>query len=235
DDPEFGVGKVVWQAVKGIFVKVATAPFKLLGSLFGGSEDDGQQLQTIEFAAGKTNLLPAATNRLTRLVTALSQRPELLVALRGGVSPAEDGAALARFKLDAALQQLRTNTPVDPSAAPRVASTNELLFQLFTNAFPILPSDPAATAATAATSASETAVSAAAPPPPSSQEMTRQLLTHFAPTREELDVLRDGRVQVVREWFSEGGRLAAERTLPPDPADTNSPALSQRVVEFSLQ
>ncbi|MBN8248184.1 MAG: DUF748 domain-containing protein, partial [Verrucomicrobia bacterium] len=39
DDPEFGVGKVVWQAVKGLFVKAATAPFRLLGSLFGGSED----------------------------------------------------------------------------------------------------------------------------------------------------------------------------------------------------
>lgn len=232
DDPEFGVGKVVWQAIKGIFVKVATAPFKLLGSLFGGSEDDGQQLQTIEFAAGKTNLLPAATNRLSRLVTALNQRPELLVALRGGVSPPEDGAALARFKLDTALHQLLTNAPADPSAPPRTASTNELLFQLFTNAFPVLAADPSATAGTNAT---EIATPVPAPPPPSASEMTRQLLTHFAATREELEVLRDGRVTVVREWFSEGGRLAADRTLPPDPADTNSPPLLQRVVEFSLQ
>ena len=39
DDPEFSVWRIVLQVIVNILTKVATAPFALLGSLFGGGEE----------------------------------------------------------------------------------------------------------------------------------------------------------------------------------------------------
>ncbi len=52
DDPEFSVWRIVLQVIVNILTKVATAPFALLGSLFGG----GEELSYIEFDAGSTAL-----------------------------------------------------------------------------------------------------------------------------------------------------------------------------------
>lgn len=228
DDPEFGVGKVVWQAVKGIFLKVATAPFKLLGSLFGGSEDEGQQLQTIEFAAGATSLPTAATNRLTRLITALNKRPELLVSIRGGALPAEDGPVLARLKLQEALRQLNTNElTAEGTAPPSPGDTNRFLAQLFTNVFPVPAPPPDSVPAAVAPGTPEPALTP--------EQMEGQLLKKFEPTESELTTLRSARVETVRGWILSEQRLAPERLLLPDPADTNSPPLMERSVEFTLE
>lgn len=229
DDPEFGVGKVVWQAVKGVFVKVATAPFKLLGSLFGGSEDDGEALQTVEFVAGQTNLPAAATNKLERLVTALNKRPELLVALRGGASPDEDAPVLARLKLQSSLRHLQTNSLPTDLAPPISGDTNQLLLQLFTNTF---PAQVTATANAAGDEANGTPTTNA---PLSVSEMESQLLKKLAPTSAELAILRQGRMAVVHEWLLAEQRLPAERVVLTDPADTNAPTLLERTVEFSLE
>ncbi|MEN9677621.1 MAG: putative signal peptide protein [Verrucomicrobiota bacterium] len=228
DDPEFGVGKVVWQTVKGIFLKVATAPFKLLGSLFGGSEDEGQQLQTVEFAAGATNLPAAATNRLTRLITALNKRPELLVSIRGGALPAEDGPVLARLKLQEALQQLRTNSVIaEGTESPPPGDTNRFLAQLFTNVFPVPAPPPDAVPAAVAPGTPEPALTP--------EQMEGQLLKKLEPTEADLTALRSARVETVRGWMLSEQRLAPERLVLPDPADTNSPPLMERSVEFTLE
>ena len=236
DDPEFGVGTVVWQAVKGIFVKVATAPFKLLGSLFGGSEEDGQKLQTVEFAAGQAQLGGEATNRLVRLVTALNKRPELLVSVRAGVSPGEDVPALARLKLSESLRQLETNAPATNAVVAETGGTNRLnrlLFQLFTNTFPV----PLAAATTATGTNGTPAVPTTDVPvaPPTPGQMEQQLLNRFKPTAAELSSLRDGRVERVKQWLLSESRLAADRLLLPDTEDTNIAPLLDRVVEFSLE
>ena len=57
DDPEFSVWRIVVQVIVNILTKVATAPFALLGSLFGG----GEELSYIEFDAGSST--PAGTGR----------------------------------------------------------------------------------------------------------------------------------------------------------------------------
>jgi len=232
DDPEFGVSQVVWQAVKGLFVKAATAPFRLLGSLFGGSEEDGQSLQTVEFDAGHTDLNAQATNRLQQLVTALNKRPELLVSIRGGASPDEDGPVLARLRLDQELQQLATNTA--PAADTlSAADTNRLLLQLFTNAFPVTATSPETPAAVSDPAATP-------PPVPPAPELTPEamelsLLKHWAPTPADLDALRAARAAAVHAWLTADQRLVPDRALLTDPAETNAPPLTNRVAEFSLE
>jgi len=77
DDPQFGVGKVVWQGVRSLMVKAATAPFRLLGSIFGGGEEAGLELQQVTFDPGSSQLTAEAIRRLERLVQALVNRPEI--------------------------------------------------------------------------------------------------------------------------------------------------------------
>ena len=48
DDPTFKIGPIIWKLVVGLITKIVTAPFALLGSLFGG----GEQLAYIDFPAG---------------------------------------------------------------------------------------------------------------------------------------------------------------------------------------
>ena len=40
DDPKFRLGPLIWKAFVGLLTKIATAPFALLGKLFGGGEED---------------------------------------------------------------------------------------------------------------------------------------------------------------------------------------------------
>lgn len=43
-NPKYKLGKIIWQIVKNIIVKAASAPFHLLASAFGGKEDDMKQI-----------------------------------------------------------------------------------------------------------------------------------------------------------------------------------------------
>ncbi|NDY74928.1 DUF748 domain-containing protein, partial [Desulfobacter hydrogenophilus] len=38
DDPQFKIGPLIWKAVLNLLTKIATAPFAMLGHLFGGGE-----------------------------------------------------------------------------------------------------------------------------------------------------------------------------------------------------
>ena len=244
DDPEFGVRKVIWQAVKGLFVKVATAPFKLLGSLFGGTEEDGESLQTVSFDAGSTNLAPASTNQLHQLVKALGQRPELLLALRGGASPTNDGPVLARRKLDATLAQLRaeelaaTGSPAAQDAGTTLSRTDRsrLLAKSFAQKFPeIALANPTPEPAPGAPNTTN-------PLPLSPEEMERKLLAQLDPSEEELNALRSARVVTVKEWLLASG-LSPDRLVSDEaatsasntPAAPAEPPVLESVVEFSLE
>jgi hypothetical protein len=96
DDPEFGIGKVIWKAFVNLITKVATAPFRLLGSLIGvESEDFGR----IEFSPGRGDLLPPAREQLTRIAEALGKRPSLGVEIPAVVDPTADAAVLRAEKM----------------------------------------------------------------------------------------------------------------------------------------
>lgn len=108
DDPKFRISKVVWGVIANMFVKAVTSPFSLLGGLVGGG--GGEEMQFQEFAPGKTNLNPAAQQKLATLAKALAARPELQVVVEGNVDKALDGWALRQVKVEQQLRQLRWNS-----------------------------------------------------------------------------------------------------------------------------
>jgi hypothetical protein len=75
DDPTFRLSAVIWKVFVNILKKAVTAPFALLGSLFGGGPD----LQFIDFVPGATGLDAAAADKTRTIVKALIERPQLKI------------------------------------------------------------------------------------------------------------------------------------------------------------
>ena len=86
EDPQFDVGSVIFSAFMSIITKAVTAPFTLLAGLVSSEED----LHSVTFASGSTVLDEAAKSKLTTLVEALEQRPELVLIISGRLHPRAD-------------------------------------------------------------------------------------------------------------------------------------------------
>lgn len=82
DDPKFRIGPIVWQVIKNLIVKVVSAPFKFLGSLFKGAED----AQFVEFAPGSAEVSAETTGHLATLAKGLVQKPGIRLEVPAGVS-----------------------------------------------------------------------------------------------------------------------------------------------------
>ncbi|MDP1958008.1 MAG: DUF748 domain-containing protein, partial [Rhodocyclaceae bacterium] len=95
DDPEFSYGSLVWKAITNVLTKIASAPFRALGALFGGA---GEKIDSIAFEAGAAQLTPPEREKVMRLAEALAKRPGLVLAV-GGSHADNDRAALQDAQL----------------------------------------------------------------------------------------------------------------------------------------
>jgi len=102
DDPDFKISKIVWGVVGNTLLKVATSPFALVGSMFGGG---GEELSYQEFAPGQTTLAPESLAKLATIVKALQARPGLNLGIEGNFDEAADRYALKQEKYQADLRQ----------------------------------------------------------------------------------------------------------------------------------
>lgn len=80
DDPHFSYGGIIWKAILNVFGKIATAPFRMLGALFGGS---GEKFESITFESGSAHLMPPEREKLVQLAGVLNKRPGLSLKLHG--------------------------------------------------------------------------------------------------------------------------------------------------------
>ena len=100
-DPQFSVGGLIWSAFVNLIEKAVTAPFTLLASAFGGSE----QLQYVEFAPGSSTLSADAQKKLETLAKAMVDKPAVKLDLIGRADPAQDGPGLKRLDVESAVRQ----------------------------------------------------------------------------------------------------------------------------------
>jgi hypothetical protein len=91
DDPQFRLGPIIWKAFVGLLTKAATAPFKLLGAMFGGGDEE---MNLIVFEPGSPTLDDAGKQRLAGMVKALKERPGLQLDIPAVYSDV-DGMAIA--------------------------------------------------------------------------------------------------------------------------------------------
>lgn len=97
DDPQFRLHKVLVRAVVNLLTKVATSPFSLLGSAFGGK---GEEIKYQDFGPGSSDLVAAGKEKLDALVKGLYARPGLQLEIEGSVDPEADRDGLRRAVLE---------------------------------------------------------------------------------------------------------------------------------------
>jgi len=93
-DPTYKVGKVIWQIVKNLIVKAATAPFDLLAKAFGGNEDD---IKYIRFDYLQKQFDNRQMKSLDLVGRALTEKPELKAKLVQVASRESEKELLALF------------------------------------------------------------------------------------------------------------------------------------------
>ena len=98
NNPQFSVMPIIWQTVRNLVLRAAQAPFKFIGGLIsgGGAEDLG----TVSFTPGSSELSPEAQKALTTLAQALKERPALRLEIEGTAAQSSDGPHIAQDRLE---------------------------------------------------------------------------------------------------------------------------------------
>jgi hypothetical protein len=102
NNPDFRYGAMVWKVLGNLVTKAVTAPFKLLGSMFGFSADS---VEAIEFDAGKSQLSPPELEKLDKITIALTKRSQLNLSITPSFNVNEDRQMMQRAKLMAQISQ----------------------------------------------------------------------------------------------------------------------------------
>ena len=130
DDPQFSYGSIIWKAFLNVIGKIATAPFRALGALFGG----GEKFESIVFEYGKPDLSPPEREKLVHLATALNKRPRLSLTVHGVYADADRVAlqdlAVRRAVAKLSGQHLESNEDPGPlsTGSTKVQASLESLY-----------------------------------------------------------------------------------------------------------
>ena len=96
DDPEFSIGSLIFKVFVNLIGKAITAPFALLGNMFGGGAD----LSYVEFAPGRSRLTPEAEKNLEAVSKAMKEKASLKMDIAGVATAASDREELKRATLE---------------------------------------------------------------------------------------------------------------------------------------
>ncbi|WP_060484228.1 DUF748 domain-containing protein [Pseudomonas sp. NBRC 111123] len=98
NNPQFSVMPIVWQTLRNLVLRAAQAPFKFIGGLIAGG--GSQDLGTVAFAPGSSELSGDAQSTLDKLASALKERPELRLEIEGTSAQSSDGPLIAQQRLE---------------------------------------------------------------------------------------------------------------------------------------
>ncbi|MGA1932301.1 DUF748 domain-containing protein [Arcobacter sp. YIC-464] len=107
DDPKFQIGSVVWKAFSNLIMKAITAPFSLLGAIFGFDENE---IKSVNFDFAKSEITPIQKETLDKISKILNKRPNLALKLVASYDETKDMYAM---KKDAFDKQIKVKIPND--------------------------------------------------------------------------------------------------------------------------
>lgn len=226
DDPQFSLGGIIFQVIMNLLSKAITAPFALLGSLFGG----GEELSQVEFDNGRATLTTTALKRLEVLAKALDDRPGLKLEIAGRIDPELDPEGLRRVALERKVKAQKLAQTV--SQGTEAGSADEvridekeylaLLEQAYKNEKFPKPRNWVGLAKSLP-----------------KEEMEKLILANAPAGAEEVRELAQQRAHAVADWLTGPGKVARERIflLPPKLAADGNGAKDAKLsrVEFSLK
>ena len=212
DDPTFSIGPVIWKAFLNLIVKAATAPFALLGHLFGG----GEHLNIVEFAAGSAELEPPAKEQLASLVKALKERPQLKLDVPIVFSPGLDrpqmAAARLREELLARVQKTGAGKRHPDTAGEMTLADPEKHFHLLVDQYKAdLGKDaqlPPSALAVQAAKGKE-----AAPYDPAIADLNAALIDHIEVPDADLEALGKQRAKAIQDALLSDGQVDPSRVF----------------------
>lgn len=216
DDPKFRLGPLIWKAFVGLLTKIATAPFALIGSLFGG----GPEVNFVEFDPGAVLLDPAGQEKMATVRKALVERPALQVDVPMAYSAELDGDLIGRQALEASLTELAGSQrkliggfPDEDEVKERLANPEER-FELLAKHYRAeagdeapLPGEAAATEALKKKERTPEALDAA------NEAIENAWLEKHPVTTEQMEALGKARAQSIQEALLGGGEVDPARVF----------------------
>jgi hypothetical protein len=112
NDPLFRFRNLAWDAFLNMLLKATTAPFKLLGSVFGGGDD--MDVSFVSFTPGTPNLAGDSITKLDVIGRGLNDRPAIRAKLTALTDTPTDRVAMQ----DAFLHDRILKDNGTPNAAP---------------------------------------------------------------------------------------------------------------------
>ncbi|MDR7133360.1 hypothetical protein J2X06_000544 [Lysobacter niastensis] len=205
DDPKFRLWPVIWQIIKNLVVKIVTAPFDFIGSLFKGAE----QAQFVEFAPGSAELPEGAKSALASLAQGLADRPALQLDVPAGPGIEADAAALTEQRMLAALAS------IDSRKGPKYAELDrgdkiDVLEDLYRQDFGNRPRPPDAAASEEDTTRKERRASRK---DSEIEWLEEQLRPRYRVAQDELVKLGQARATAVQEALLAGGAIDPARVF----------------------
>lgn len=219
DDPQFKIGPIVWKLFVGLVTKIVTAPFSWLGSLFGG----GEEMSYVDFPAGSSMLPQPELDKLSKLSTALVQRPQLKLDIPLHTAGGGDDVALEHSELEAALADSVKTPSVSAARTPLTGSARmDALTALYRKQFqadPVYPDSVNAAEASApavnATPAKKSVKAVLDPTVVTARNdwLEQQLLPKFVPTQDRRDALARARADAAESAVLANTALQPERVF----------------------
>jgi uncharacterized protein involved in outer membrane biogenesis len=111
DDPEFSLGPLIWKALGRFLGRIATAPFRAIGGLFGGDDEP----EKLVFTPGSPALPEEAAKVLPEIGKFLSSKEGVTLVIPAGPGTEADAKAIANDRIDAAVMVKERKT--DPKAS----------------------------------------------------------------------------------------------------------------------
>ncbi|SEA48769.1 DUF748 domain-containing protein [Nitrosospira multiformis] len=223
NDPKFSLGGIIVKAILNLLTKAATAPFTVLGSLFGGEE-----LSEINFTAGEVKIPPEAEERLQKLAQALTDRPALNLEVTGHADASIDPEPLKRRVLERKIKAEKLSADIkkgksydsleDVTVTPE--EYEKYLEQVYKDAKFEKPKN-------------FIGLSKSLP----AEEMEKLILANIDAGDAELQELAESRAVSARDWLIQQGKIPDARIFVLSPkveAGTNREKAGNRV-EFSLR
>ena len=223
NDPQFSLGGVIVNAIINLLTKAVTAPFTVLGSLFGGEE-----LSEISFAPGDAAITAESENRLKTLSKALIDRPPLELEITGRADPSHDPEALKRRMLERKVKVQKLAEQVKKGQATGDIDEVELMPDEYPKYLTLAYKE-----AKFAKPKNLVGLTKSLPVP----EMEQLLLANINADDNEMRELAEQRAAAALNWLVEYGGIPSERIFVLEPKVEVEPDAkkSGSKVEFSLR
>jgi len=227
DDPQFSVGGIVLKIIFNIISKAVTAPFALLGAMFGG----GEELSYVEFDYGRAKLTEAAEAKLKTLAKAMNNRPALKLEISGRIDPVNDPEGLKKVSVERKVKAQKMKDLIRQGKAPK--SLDDVLiekdeYQRYLKA--------AYGEESFSKPRNIIGLAKDLPVP----EMEKLMLQHTKVGEDDLRKLANDRAQVVKDYLFASGPVSADRlsivaSKPGQPGEKDKTGAKLSRVDFSLK